>query len=257
MLIIISPAKTFDYNSTVKTQKYTQPKFLDDASQLVKELRPMKATDLSKMMKISEKLGQLNFERYHSFTKPFTKDNARQAIFAFMGDVYMGLDIHSFNATEITYTQNHLLILSGLYGLLRPLDLMQPYRLEMGSKFANSRGKNLYEFWGSKITEQINKYAKKQKEKILVNLASNEYFKSIKKNELDLELLTPIFKERKFDEYITLGIHAKRARGLMSKYILKKKVNTKAALKKFNLNGYKFNKDLTDEKKGELVFTRE
>ncbi len=255
MLILISPAKTLDYETPPRTKKSTQPAMLDDSQVLIDELRELAPQDISTLMHISDKLGTLNYDRYQSWSQPFSKDNAKQAVLAFKGDVYTGLDAESLNTDELTFAQKHLRILSGLYGLLRPLDLMQPYRLEMGTKFANSRGKNLYEFWGSRITDAINKQLKTLKSEEIVNLASNEYFKSVKAKELKAELITPIFKDKKNGEYKIISFYAKKARGLMSAYAIKNNISKASQLKKFNLEGYSFNASLSEG--NNWVFTRE
>ncbi|MEO9587071.1 MAG: peroxide stress protein YaaA, partial [Marinobacter sp.] len=194
MLMVISPAKTLDYESPLATQKTTQPDFLDDACELIDQLKDLEPHDISNLMGISDKLGQLNAERFRTWHTPFTPDNARQAVLAFKGDVYTGLDAESFSDKEFEIAQKRLRILSGLYGVLKPLDLMQPYRLEMGTKFENRRGKDLYAFWGSKVTDELNRLLKAD-DGVLVNLASNEYFKSVRKKDLEGRLVTPQFKD--------------------------------------------------------------
>ena len=194
MITILSPAKKLDFNKTVQSKLNSQPDFLDDSKILINELRKLKPKDISKLMKISDDLANLNVERNLSWSTPFNMSNARQAIFAFRGQAYIGLDADSLDDHDLKFAQDHLIILSGLYGVLKPLDLMQAYRLEMGTNLKNPRGKNLYEFWGDKITDDINKELAKQKHKVLVNLASNEYFKSIKPKLLKGEIITPIFK---------------------------------------------------------------
>ena len=200
------------------------------------------------MMAISENIAALNVDRYKTFTTPFTTKNAKQAIFAFKGDVYGGLELDSFKEDDYVYAQDHLRILSGLYGCLRPLDLIQPYRLEMKTKLKNDRGENLYQFWDDRITKSINKELKKQKEPVLVNLASNEYFKSIKPKLLEGRLLNITFKETKAGKTRVVAIFAKRARGMMADYIIRNRIEKPEDLKKFKLGGYKFNKGLSDDK---------
>ena len=190
MLMVISPAKTLDYESPLATSTYTQPEFLEDACELVDQLKTLEPHQISNLMSISDKLGQLNAERFQNWHTPFTPENARQAVLAFKGDVYTGLDAESFSEQDFDFAQQHLRMLSGLYGVLKPLDLMQPYRLEMGTRFENNRGKDLYAFWGSKITEEINRLLADD-DGVLVNLASNEYFKSVKKKDLEGRLITP------------------------------------------------------------------
>ena len=254
MLIVISPAKTLDYETTAKTKVFTTPDYLDQSQRLINRLRTFSSLDISDLMKVSAKIADLNFDRYESWKKPFTVNNAKQAILAFKGDVYTGLDASTFKADEFKFSQQHLRVLSGLYGLLRPLDLMQPYRLEMGTKLKTDVGKNLYEFWGSDITEGLNKQLKKIKSKYLINLASNEYFKSVKPKELNAQIITPAFKEFKNGEYKMIGIYAKKARGLLSRYIIQNKLSNPEDIKLFNEDGYRFNKKLSNE--NNWVFTR-
>lgn len=254
MLIVISPAKTLDYETPPKTKVFTTPDYLGQSQQLINRLRKFSSLDISDLMKVSAKIADLNFDRYESWKKPFTVKNAKQSILAFKGDVYTGLDAESFKADDLKFAQNHLRVLSGLYGLLRPLDLMQPYRLEMGTKLKTDSGKNLYEFWGSDITEGLNKQLKKIKSKYLINLASNEYFKSVKPKELSAEIITPAFKEFKNGEYKMIGIYAKKARGLLSRYIIQNRLSDPEDIKSFSEEGYRFNKTLS--KGNNFVFTR-
>lgn len=254
MLIVVSPAKTLDYETPSKTKINTIPDYLDDSQQLINRLRHFSSLDIAELMKVSKKIADLNFDRYEAWNKKFTEKNAKQAALAFKGDVYTGLDAESFSAADFKFAQKHFRILSGLYGLLRPLDLMQPYRLEMGTKLETDRGKNLYEFWGSTITEGLNKQLKKSKSKYLINLASNEYFKAVKPKELDAEIITPEFKEFKNGDYKMIGIYAKKARGMLSRYIIKNKLTDPEDIKSFNDEGYKFNKKLSNGNK--WVFTR-
>lgn len=254
MLIVISPAKTLDYETPPKTKVFTNPDYLDYSQKLINRLRNFSSLDISELMKVSAKIADLNFNRYESWKKPFTEKNAKQAVLAFKGDVYTGLDAETFKADDFKFAQKHLRVLSGLYGLLRPLDLMQPYRLEMGTKLKTDAGKNLYEFWGSDITEGLNKQLKKIKSDTLINLASNEYFKSVKPKELNAEIITPAFKEFKNGEYKMIGIYAKKARGLLSRYIIQNKLKDPEEIKLFNEEGYKFNKSLS--KGNNWVFTR-
>jgi len=254
MLIVVSPAKKLDYDTPAKTKKTTMPDFLDDSQILIDRLRDFSAIDIAELMHVSMKIAELNFDRYEGWTSSLTTDNAKQAIFAFKGDVYGGLDADSFSAADISFAQKHFRMLSGLYGLLRPLDLMYPYRLEMGTKLDNQRGKNLYEFWGNTITDAINKQLKASKSEALINLASNEYFKSVKTKEVKGEIITPAFKEYKNGEYKMIGIYAKRARGLLSRYIIQNQLSNPEDIKNFDEEGYKFNKKLS--KGNNLVFTR-
>jgi len=254
MLIVVSPAKTLDYETPAKTRVATLPDYLDDSQQLINRLRRLSSLDISELMKVSTKIADLNFDRYEAWKKKFTTKNAKQAALAFKGDVYTGLDAESFTAKDFTFAQKHFRVLSGLYGLLRPLDLMQAYRLEMGTRLKTDRGNNLYEFWGSTITDGLNKQLKKIKSDYLINLASNEYFKSVKPKELNAEIIIPEFKEFKNGDYKMIGIYAKKARGMMSRYIIKNQLREPKDIKKFNSDGYKFNKSLSNGNK--LVFTR-
>ncbi len=254
MLMIISPAKTLDYESPLATETYTQPDFLDDACELIDQLKELEPHQVSNLMSISDKLGQLNAERFRSWHTPFTPDNARQAILAFKGDVYTGLDAESFSEDDFAFAQQHLRMLSGLYGLLKPLDLMQPYRLEMGTKFENKRGKDLYAFWGSKLTKALNELLAAD-DKVLVNLASNEYFKSVQKKDIDGRLVTPQFKDWKNGQYKMISFYAKKARGLMCRYSIQNRITQADDLKGFNLEGYYFSEEQSDN--NNWVFLRD
>ncbi len=253
MIVVISPAKKLDFETCAPTSKFSSLKNISMSEKLIKELRKCKPEKISKMMKLSNDLTELNIKRYKSFNTPFNLDNAKQAMFAFKGDTYVGLDANSFSKKDIDYAQKHLRILSGLYGLVSPLDLIQPYRLEMGTKFPCGESKNLYEFWNKEITEQLHLSLKK--EKILINCASNEYFKSVNTQELeDVRIITPSFKEKKNGEYKMIGLFAKKARGMMSRFIIQNQIKSSSDLLDFNLDGYKFNKKLSSEENP--VFTR-
>ncbi|VAX00362.1 UPF0246 protein YaaA [hydrothermal vent metagenome] len=254
MLIVVSPAKTLDYETPAKTNIYTVPDYLNDSQELINRLRLFSSLDISELMKVSSKIAELNFDRYEVWTKRFTEKNAKQAALAFKGDVYTGLDATSFNNNDFKFAQKHFRILSGLYGLLRPLDLMKAYRLEMGTKLKTDRGNNLYEFWGSTITDGLNLQLKKSRSKYLINLASNEYFKAVKPAELQAEIITPEFREFKNGDYKMIGIFAKKARGMLSRYIIKNRLADPDDIKSFNENGYKLNKKLSSDIK--MVFTR-
>lgn len=254
MLIVISPAKKLDYDTPAKTKKSTMPDFLDDSAELISVLRKYSAMDLAELMHLSMNLAELNFDRYYQWKKDYGTDEAKQCLLAFKGDVYAGMDAESFSAKDLDFAQSHLRILSGLYGLLRPLDLMMPYRLEMGTKLENERGKNLYEFWGDTITNTINKQLKAQKDDILINLASNEYFKSVKPKQVEGRIITPQFKENKNGSYKMIGIYAKKARGLMSRFILLNRLKKPEDIKAFDYEGYQFNEELS--KGDQWVFTR-
>ena len=254
MLIVISPAKKLDYETPPTTERYTLPGFLDQSQILIDTLRRYSALDLAELMKLSMKLAELNFDRYEAWTREITIDNAKQALLAFKGDVYAGMEAQSFTEADLDYAQEHLRILSGLYGLLRPLDLMMPYRLEMGTRLPNPRGANLYEFWGTIITDAINGQLAAQGDDILVNLASNEYFKSVKPKGIKGRVITPQFKEHKNGEYKMIGVYAKKARGLMSRYILLNRIEDPEQIKAFDYGGYAWNADLS--KGNTWVFTR-
>jgi cytoplasmic iron level regulating protein YaaA (DUF328/UPF0246 family) len=246
MLIVISPAKTLDFESAPTTKKFSQPKLLKQSEQLIDVLTTMSPLDIEKLMGISPKLAELNVERYHQWSRPFKLSNAKQAILAFQGDVYTGMQAETFTDQQLEYTQNHLRILSGLYGILRPLDLMQAYRLEMGIKLANPLGKNLYEFWNLTITDSINKQLQSIDSKILLNLSSNEYFKSVKAKSIAGDIVTPVFKDWKNDQYKLISFFAKKARGSMSAWVLKNKVKSVKKLTRFDLDGYSYNAELSD-----------
>ncbi len=246
MLIVISPAKTLDFDAAPASIKHTQPGMLSQSEQLIDILTTKSPLDIEKMMKISPKLAELNVERYHTWNRPFTKQNAKQAILAFKGDVYTGLEAENFDDTDFDYAQSHLCILSGLYGLLRPLDLMQAYRLEMGTKLENPNGKNLYDFWGNSITENINKKLKAIDSNSLLNLASNEYFKSVKKQDLAGDIVTPVFKDWKNGQYKIISFYAKKARGVMSAWVIKNKIDDIDRLTTFNQTGYEYSQNDSD-----------
>jgi cytoplasmic iron level regulating protein YaaA (DUF328/UPF0246 family) len=255
MLTVISPAKTLDFETAPATRKTTQPRFLARSAELVEDARAMSPDDIRELMGVSEKIAELNHQRFMDWGTPFNLDNAKQALFAFRGDVYTGLEADSLGTAELAFAQQHLRILSGLYGVLRPLDLMQAYRLEMGLKFANSGGKNLYEFWGDILTKELNRDLAKSGSKVLVNLASNEYFRAVKPGSLDAEIITPVFKDLKGGKYKIISFFAKKARGQMARFILDKELNDPAGLKKFKTGGYRYNK--TESTARELVFTRD
>lgn len=255
MLMIISPAKTLDYESPLATETYTQPDYLDDACELIDQLKDLEPHQVSNLMSISDKLGQLNAERFRTWHTPFTPDNARQAILAFKGDVYTGLDAESFSEDDFAFAQQHLRMLSGLYGLLRPLDLMQPYRLEMGTKLANPRGKDLYTFWGERISQWLNEDLEAQGDQVLLNLASQEYFGAVKPKALNARVIDTVFKDQKNGQYKIISFYAKKARGLMARYVIKERLQDPEGLKDFNLDGYRF--DAASSSENQLVFLRD
>ena len=253
MLLLISPAKTLDFEPT-GLKKKTKPRFLAESQTLVDVLKEKSAADIKKLMSVSDKIAALNVDRYQNFKTPFTLKNAKQAMYAFRGDVYTGLDADSFDDKDIAFAQDHLRILSGLYGLLKPLDLMQPYRLEMGTKLSNNQGKNLYEFWDDKITKVINKDLKKTNSKAIINLASKEYFKSVQAKELNGDLYDIAFKEEKNGQFKIVAFFAKKARGMMCNFIIKNKITDPKHLIGFDMANYVFNEELSSER--EFVFTR-
>ncbi len=245
MLLVISPAKTLDYETPPKTRQFTEPDYLEHSQQLINRMRNYSVLDIAETMAVSKKIAELNFERFANWQTPFTPANARQALLAFKGDVYTGLDAGSFNSADFRFAQKHLRILSGLYGLLRPLDLMQPYRLEMGRRIENDRGKNLYEFWGDIITDGLNRQLKKLRSGVLVNLASNEYFKAVRPKKLQAEIITPAFKDYKNGEYKMLGVYAKKARGMLSRFVIRNRITDPQDMKAFAEDGYRFNPKLS------------
>jgi cytoplasmic iron level regulating protein YaaA (DUF328/UPF0246 family) len=252
--MVISPAKNLDFETPVATAEATQPVFLAESQQLIDELRRLAPQDVASLMHISDKLGVLNYDRFQQWHTPFTPANARQAVLAFNGDVYTGLAAPAFSPADFAFAQQHLRILSGLYGLLRPLDLMQPYRLEMGTRFANQRGKDLYSFWGSTITDALNQQLRALNASVLLNLASGEYFKAVKPKALNARIITPVFKDWKGDNYKIISFFAKKARGMMASYIIRERITAVDAIRDFSGGGYAFNPALSAA--DEWVFTR-
>lgn len=252
MKIVISPAKSLNFEAKAPTDQYSQGQFLDQAERLNKLLKKKSARGLSKMMSISPALGSLNYERNRDWALPFSIENAKQAVYAFTGEVYRGMDANSIPMEKITQLQDKLRILSGQYGLLKPLDLIQAYRLEMSTKLKVGRKVNLYQFWGSSITNALNDEIKD--DELFVNLASNEYYKVIKPKELKVPVITPIFKDLKNGEYKTIMTFAKLARGLMVRYIIDNNIDTIDGLKSFDVKGYAFDSNISTDT--ELVFTR-
>jgi hypothetical protein len=255
MLILISPAKSLDFETVNTRKSFSESSFLKESQSLIKQLRKLSTDEIADFMSISPKLAQLNFERFVNWQLPFDMENAKQAILAFKGDVYTGLDAGSLSDTELQTAQKNLRILSGLYGVLRPLDLIQAYRLEMGKKLQTTKGENLYKFLGDKITIEINKTLKENNDKHLINLASNEYFKSVNKKKLKAEVITPVFKDLKNGQYKVISFFAKKARGLMTRFIIQNKITDPEYLKAFDSDGYVFNPHLSTDT--ELVFTRD
>ncbi|TYK65057.1 peroxide stress protein YaaA [Colwellia echini] len=254
MLLVVSPAKKLDFESPLTTEKFTQPTLLEQSQLLIDECVKLTPSDIASLMKLSDKLAGLNAARFGQWSTPFTQDNARQAILSFNGDVYTGLDAQSFSNEDFDFAQKHFRILSGLYGLLKPLDLMQAYRLEMGCKLGNSRGENLYHFWGDIITNELNKVIAEQNEEVLINLASTEYFKSVKPKLLNASIITPTFKDWKSGQYKIISFFAKKARGLMARYIIQNKLTNIEDIKGFDLAGYQYNAEMS--KGSDWVFTR-
>lgn len=249
MLMVISPAKTLDFDTAPVHADFTQPDLLAHSQLLIERARLLSALDIAELMKVSMKIAELNHARFADWQAPFSPDNAKQAVLAFKGDVYTGLDAERFSAEDFAFAQNHLRMLSGLYGVLRPLDLMQAYRLEMGTKLDNLRGKNLYEFWGEIIAQTLNQALQAQatNSPVLVNLASNEYFKAVKVKALNAPVITPTFKENKNGQYKMLGVYAKKARGLMARFVIQNRLTDVASLKDFALEGYAFKPELSDD----------
>ncbi|MDH7444566.1 peroxide stress protein YaaA [Aquimarina sp. 2201CG14-23] len=253
MKIVVSPAKSLDFETALPTQKYTEPSFLAEAEKLNTILQKKTPKKLSDLMGISDNLAQLNWQRNQDWSIPFTKDNARPAVYAFKGDVYIGLDSYTIPEDKLEMLQDKLRILSGLYGILKPLDLMQPYRLEMGTKLKIGRKNNLYEFWKKQLTQQLNEELKD--DELFVNLASNEYFSAIDKKVLKVPVITPQFKDWKGDKLKMISFFAKKARGMMVRYIIDTGAETIEDLKGFNYEGYSFSEEYT-VKPNELVFVR-
>ena len=254
MLFLLSPAKKLDYDSPVSTATHTQPLFVKRSAELIKVLKTKSAEDIAGLMKLSPALSELNVQRYAEWKPKFDQKNSRQAVLAFNGDVYEGLAAETLSESQLTWAQEHVAILSGLYGVLRPLDLMQPYRLEMGTRLQNSHGKNLYEFWGSDIAQYLNERLADQPSRIVINLASEEYFKAVDLKALDARVVQCVFQDYKNGVYKIISFNAKRARGLMARFAIETKAKTPAALKKFNVEGYAFAADVSSEDK--LVFRR-
>lgn len=248
MILVLSPAKSLDYETPIAANKHTLPDFIPRSAELVSVLREMSPAKIGSLMSISDTLAHLNVARFADWRKSFTETNARQAMLAFDGDVYDGLDARSLNQRQLDWAQKHLRILSGLYGLLRPLDLMQPYRLEMGTKLATRHGKDLYAFWGSEITQALNAALGDSRAKALVNLASEEYFKSVKPAELDAPVITPVFEDWKNGKYKIISFFAKRARGLMARYAIDHKITKPEGLKAFDSDGYAFDDAASNER---------
>lgn len=255
MLIVISPAKTLDFENINDNLPMTNPRFINESNIIMNELRELDSYSIGKLMKISDKLASLNKDRFTTWKDSL--ENSKHCLLAFQGDVYKGLDVGSFTDEELFYANDHLRILSGLYGVLKPFDGINPYRLEMGSKLKVGKSKNLYEFWNNTLNNSIYDELRKHKESTLINLASKEYFKSVEKIESyeDVKVITPIFKEFRNGEYKIISLKAKRARGLMSRYIIQNEISEPEKLKLFREEDYEYNEELSNEK--EWIFTRE
>ena len=246
MIIVLSPAKTLDFETPAKTAHRSQPSFLDESAALIDRLRKVSTDDLAGLMSLSPALAELNVERYQTWSRPFNVRNAKQAVLAFNGDVYEGLDAASLDEAALNWAQSHLRILSGLYGVLRPLDLIQPYRLEMGTRLDNARGKDLYRFWGERLIEAIGGEIRSHRHPILVNLASNEYFKALPRASSHWPVIQPVFQEQREDGWKVISFMAKRARGLMARYAVEQRLEDPEGLKEFGLEGYTFHPETSD-----------
>lgn len=254
MLFLLSPAKNLNEIPDAPITEYSQPALLDQAQLLMNDVRPLAPQQLAELMHISDKIALLNAERNASWHTPFTPENAKAALYMFNGDVYEGIDAYSRTQEQAQYINQHVRILSGLYGLLRPFDLMQAYRLEMGTPLINSRGKNLYDFWENRITDLLNETLLQNHDDVIVNLASQEYFKAVKPKKLKARLITPVFKDEKNGTFKIISFYAKRARGLMVRYAAEQAINDSEQLKNFDLEGYRFNEAASSE--NEWVFLR-
>ena len=255
MLIVLSPAKTLDYETPVNVAKATEPDFIPRSAELVSVLREMPPASIASLMKISDPLAQLNVARFASWSETFSHDNARQALLAFDGDVYDGLDARSLDRKQLDWAQRHLRVLSGLYGLLRPLDLMQPYRLEMGAKLANPRGRDLYAFWGERIAGELREAMTGFERPVLVNLASDEYFRSVRRPAMPHPVVQPVFQEQRAGVWRVISFSAKRARGSMTRYAIENRITDPHDLKRFDRDGYRYDPAASDE--FSWVFRRE
>jgi hypothetical protein len=240
MLIVLSPAKSLDYKTPVMVKTPTLPEFVSESAKLIADLKKLAPQDLSKLMGLSDQLAALNVGRYRDWSKKFTEANSKPAIYAFDGDVYDGFDVKTLDTKTVAFAQEHIRILSGLYGALRPLDLMQAYRLEMGTSFKNLRGKDLYAFWGTRVTDSLKKVLEKDKKPALLNLASEEYFKVLQPKDLGCPVISPVFQDGKDGKYKIISFYAKRARGLMARYVVENRISDPADLKGFNLDGYRY-----------------
>lgn len=254
MITLLSPAKTLDFESQTQELQLTDHLFPRESMQLIRILKKKKVDDIKSLMSVSDAIATLNVQRFKSFSKEYTADNSKAAVEAFKGDVYVGLDYPTLSATDVAFAQDHLRILSGLYGLLRPLDKMQPYRLEMGTRLPTTAGTNLYHFWGDKITKALNKQLKETGTDVVLNLASNEYFKAVKKNKLKAHLIEANFKEERDGQLKFISFSAKKARGLMARYVVQNQITSPTDLRGFDLDGYHFSEEHSTE--NNLLFIR-
>jgi cytoplasmic iron level regulating protein YaaA (DUF328/UPF0246 family) len=256
MIIVLSPAKSLDFDTPAHVRTHTQPAFLDESAELIETLRALSPAQIASLMSISDPLAHLNFERFASWQPRFDETTAKQAVLAFNGDVYEGFDAKSLSTSDLDFAQQHVRILSGLYGLLRPLDLILPYRLEMGSKLANPQGRDLYAFWNGKLADALNTLFEEGQngERVLVNLASEEYFKSVKRGKLAVPVITPVFEDWKGGRYKIISFYAKRARGLMTRYVTTHRIDRVEGLKGFDLDDYAFAPEVSS--KDSWVFRR-
>jgi len=258
MIIVLSPAKSLDYETPPHVEQHTLASFIDEAALLIDELRRLSPQQIASLMHLSDALARTNFLRYADWSRDHCRDNAKQAILAFNGTAYEGLQAETLPGADLDYAQQHLRILSGLYGVLRPLDLMQPHRLEMGTRLANARGKDLYAFWGDRITQALNEHLEREgatpASRVLVNAASSEYFRAVKPEKLHARIITPVFEDWKDGRYRVISFYAKRARGLMARYIVENRIDKPDALKDFSAEGYAFDARATDDSSGIHVF---
>ena len=253
MILLISPAKTLDFSPS-NYRNFTQPRFAEEQQTLIDRLRKLELPELKKLMKISDKLAELNQDRYLRYEQPFSPENAKPALLAFRGDVYVGLDVAQFSDDDLEFAQNHLRILSGLYGILRPLDLIQPYRLEMGTKLSTKQGKDLYEFWDNKLTDALRADLAEKERPVVVNLASKEYYASLQSEDLKADIYTVDFREKRDGKWKFITYNAKKARGMMCRYVIQNRLTDPEAMKDFDLEDYSFNEELSDARK--FVFTK-
>lgn len=255
MLILLSPAKTLDFETAPTTEIATLPSFLEESQLLINQLQTLSVQEIASLMKLSDKLAALNVARYQSWQQPFPEGASKQALLAFKGDVYTGLEAETLSEHSLKYADKHLRILSGLYGLLRPLDKILPYRLEMGTSLTNLRGKNLYEFWGNQITDCINQQLQETGQSVVINLASQEYFKAVKASQLKAKLISPEFKDEKNGQYKIISFYAKKARGMMARYIIENQIESSEQLCNFDTQGYRY--DATSSTPEKPVFLRD